>query len=71
MKKTILMTFLQRDTVRSTHPELWRQCLYLGTGRVSRRQYTWRYSTTVESALALRLMGLCFIEEQEEGASGW
>jgi hypothetical protein len=48
------------------HPELWRKCDYLGTGELSRMQYTWRYSTTVENALALRLMGLCAIEDQEE-----
>jgi hypothetical protein len=28
-------------------------------------QYTWRYSTPVENALALRLMGLCSIEDQD------
>lgn len=66
MKKVILLTFLQRDAVRSQHPDLWHKCEYLDTGRFSKIQYTWRYSTTVENALALRLMGLCTIEEQEE-----
>jgi hypothetical protein len=66
MKKIILLTFLQRDTVRGQHRDLWLKCEYLDTGKFSKIQYTWRYSTTVENALALRLMGLCTIEEQEE-----
>jgi hypothetical protein len=65
MKKIILLTFIQRDTVRSMYPDLWRKCEYLDTGKVSRMQYTWRYSTPVENALALRLMGLCSIEDQD------
>jgi hypothetical protein len=65
-KKIILLTFIQRDTVRSRHPELWRKCEYLDTGKFSKVQYTWRYATTVENALALRLMGLCSIEDQDE-----
>jgi hypothetical protein len=48
------------------HPDLWQKCEYLDTGRFSKVQYTWRYATTVENALALRLMGLCNIEDQEE-----
>ncbi len=63
MKKIIRLTYIQRDSLRSMHPELWRKCDYLGTGELSRMQYTWRYSTTVENALALRLMGLCAIED--------
>ncbi|MEZ4599817.1 MAG: hypothetical protein R2940_08510 [Syntrophotaleaceae bacterium] len=66
MEKIILLTFIQRDTVRSMHPDLWRQCEYLDTGKFSKVQYTWRYRTTLENALALRLMGLCSIEEQVE-----
>jgi hypothetical protein len=66
MKRTISMTFIQRDTVRSMHPDLWHKCEYLDTGKFSKIQYSWRYSTTVENALALRLMGLCNIEDQEE-----
>ncbi len=64
MQKIISLTFLQRDTVRARHPELWRQCEYLDTGKLSQKQYSWRYTTTVENALALRLMGLCTIEDQ-------
>ena len=64
MQKIILLTFIQRDSVRAKHPKLWRKCGYLGTGKINRMQYTWRYSTTVENALALRLMGLCSFEDQ-------
>lgn len=64
MKKIISLTFLQRDTVRANHPELWRKCQYLDTGKLSQKLYSWRYITTVENALALRLMGLCSIEEE-------
>jgi len=66
MKKIILLTFIQRDRLRSMPSELWGKCTCLGTGKVTKNQYTWRYSTTVEIALALRLMGLCCFEEQNE-----
>jgi hypothetical protein len=66
MKRIISMSFLQRDTVRSMHPELWHKCQYLETGKFSKIQYSWRYATTTENALALRLMGLCAIEDQDE-----
>lgn len=66
MKKTISLTFLQRDTIRANHPELWKKCKYLDTGKLSVKLYSWRYTTTVENAVALRLMGLCSIEEQSE-----
>jgi hypothetical protein len=66
MRTTISMSFIQRDTVRSMHPDLWQKCEDLDTGKFSKVQYTWRYATTVENALALRLMGLCNIEDQEE-----
>jgi hypothetical protein len=67
MKKIILLTFIQRDRLRSLPSEIWRKCTCLGSGKVTHHQYTWRYSTTVEIALALRLMGLCTFEEQDEG----
>jgi hypothetical protein len=66
VKKIISLTFIQRDTVRSMHPELWHKCTYLDTGKLSQKHYSWMYTTTVENALALRLMGLCSIEEQSE-----
>lgn len=66
MNKTISLTFLQRDTVRAKYPELWRKCKYLETGKLSVKLYSWNYTTTVENALALRLMGLCSIEDQSE-----
>ncbi len=66
MKKIILLTFIQRDRLRSLPPDIWRKCVCLGSGKVTHHQYTWRYSTTVEIALALRLMGLCAFEEQDE-----
>ncbi|ABA87780.2 hypothetical protein Pcar_0520 [Syntrophotalea carbinolica DSM 2380] len=65
-KKIISLTFIQRDTVRAKHPELWHQCIYLDTGKLSQTHYSWRYTTSVETALALRLMGLCTIEDQGE-----
>ncbi len=68
MKKIILLTFIQRDRLRSLPPDIWRKCVCLGSGKVTHHQYTWRYSTTVEIALALRLMGLCTFEEQDEKA---
>ncbi|APG24317.1 MAG: hypothetical protein PHC98_10000 [Syntrophotalea acetylenica] len=70
MEKVIQLTFIQRDTVRSLHPDLWRQCKYLDTGKISRMQYTWRYTTTPQTALALRLMGLCVIDGQDDAAPG-
>jgi len=66
MKKIILLTFIQRDSLRSLPAEIWKKCTCLGSGKLTNRQYTWRYSTTVEIALALRLMGLCSFEEEEE-----
>jgi hypothetical protein len=66
VKKIISLTFLQRDTIRAKHPELWHKCTYLDTGKFSQKLYSWRYTTTVENALALRLMGLCSIEDQSE-----
>lgn len=69
MTRIILLTFIQRDSIRSMHPALWQKCLYLGTGKVSKNQYTWRYSTTSETALALRLMGLCSVEEYTKKTS--
>ncbi|ABI81925.1 hypothetical protein Pcar_3306 [Syntrophotalea carbinolica DSM 2380] len=65
MDKVILLTLCQRDSLRTGFPELSRQCFYLGTGEVNTRQYLLRYTTTVENALALRLMGLCSFESQE------
>jgi len=65
MEKIILLTFIQRDRLRSLPPELRDKCVCLETGKTTHNQYTWRYSTTVENALALRLMGLCTFEEQE------
>jgi hypothetical protein len=71
MKKIILLTFIQRDRLRSMPSELWKKCICMGSGKVTNHQYTWRYSTTVEIAVALRLMGLCTFEEQgEERKSG-
>jgi len=66
MKKIILLTFIQRDRLRSLPSEIWKKCVCLGSGKITNHQYTWRYSTTVEIALALRLMGLCTFEEQDE-----
>ena len=66
MEKIILLTFIQRDKLRSLPVELWEKCICLESGKVTNNQYTWRYSTTVENALALRLMGLCTFEEQNE-----
>jgi hypothetical protein len=71
MEKIILLTFIQRDRLRSLPPELRDKCRCLETGKNTHNQYTWRYATTLENALALRLMGLCSFEEQgEERASG-
>lgn len=64
MEKIILLTFIQRDRLRSMPPELRDNCLCLETGKTTNNQYTWRYSTTVETALALRLMGMCSFEEE-------
>ncbi len=69
LKKIILLTFIQRDRIRSLPAEMWENCTCLETGKVTNNQYTWRYSTTLEIALALRLMGLCAFEEDEDGAS--
>jgi hypothetical protein len=65
-KKIILLTFIQRDRLRSLPHELWEKCVCLGSGKLTNHQYTWRYSTTVEIALALRLMGLCSFEEHND-----
>ncbi len=64
MEKIILLTFIQRDRLRSLPPELRDNCVCLETGKTTHNQYTWRYATTLEIALALRLMGLCSFEEQ-------
>jgi len=69
MRKIILLTYIQRDSVRSRHQDLWRKCRYLGTGKLTKMQYTWRYSTTLETAVALRLLGLCFVEEDNDSES--
>jgi hypothetical protein len=66
MKQIILLTFIQRDKLRSLPPEIFGKCVCLGSGKVTNNLYTWRYSTTVEVAMALRLMGLCIFEEQNE-----
>ncbi|MRR54887.1 MAG: hypothetical protein EG822_10315 [Deltaproteobacteria bacterium] len=66
MEKIILLTFIQRDKLRSLPDEIWEKCVCLESGKVINNQYTWRYSTTVENALALRLMGLCVFEENEQ-----
>ena len=66
MEKIILLTFIQRDRLRSLPAELREKCICLETGKTTHNQYTWRYSTTVENAVALRLMGLCSFEEQNE-----
>lgn len=66
MEKIILLTFIQRDRLRSLPPELRDKCVCLETGKTTHNQYTWRYATTLENALALRLMGLCTFEEQEK-----
>lgn len=51
--------------------EIWKNCICLGSGKVTHNQYTWRYSTTLEIALALRLMGLCSFEDRDgEDESG-
>lgn len=65
MKKIVLLTFIQRDRLRSLPSEIWRNCVCLGSGKVTHNQYTWRYATTLEIALALRLMGLCSFEDHE------
>ncbi len=65
MKKIVLLTFIQRDRLRSMPAEIWRNCVCLGSGKVTHNQYTWRYATTLEIALALRLMGLCSFEEHD------
>ena len=65
-KKIVLLTFIQRDRLRSLPSELRGKCICLGSGKLTNHQYTWRYSTTVEIALALRLMGLCCFEENNE-----
>ncbi len=69
MEKIILLTFIQRDRLRSLPPEVRDKCICLETGKNMHNQYTWRYSTTVENALALRLMGLCSFEEADAGNS--
>lgn len=66
MEKIILLTFIQRDKLRSLPAEIWEKCVCVESGKVINNQYTWRYSTTVENALALRLMGLCVFEENEQ-----
>lgn len=71
MKKIVLLTFIQRDRLRSMPSEIWKNCVCLGSGKVTHNQYTWRYSTTLEIALALRLMGLCSFEDRDgEDESG-
>jgi len=65
-EKIILLTFIQRDKLRSLPAEIWEKCVCVESGKVVNNQYTWRYSTTVENALALRLMGLCVFEENEQ-----
>ncbi|HOP40489.1 MAG TPA: hypothetical protein PLI53_05550 [Geobacteraceae bacterium] len=67
MQKIILLNFIQRDKLRSLPAEIWKKCVYLDSGKITNNQYTWRYSTTLENALALRLMGMCTFEENEEG----
>lgn len=66
MERIILLTFIQRDRLRSLPPELWEKCICLESGKITNNQYTWRYSTSLENALALRLMGLCIFEDQNE-----
>lgn len=63
MEKIILLTFIQRDRLRSLPAELRDKCICLDTGKTTHNQYTWRYATTLENALALRLMGLCSFED--------
>ncbi len=66
MNQVILLTFIQRDNLRSLPPEIFEKCVCLGSGKVTNNRYTWRYSTTMENALALRLMGMCSFEEHYE-----